>query len=221
MAQQVAAVRRDLDIENRVRWKKITDRRANFCIWRQNQQARSIFAQAELDWTAKHSFAFNATQFTFSNFSSVRQLCSGQRKRNFVADFVIGRPANDLAFRSTAIITSQTVRRSAFGWREEAAICETITSSTFALRVSMFSVSTPARVSNSAISSRFFGRSTNSRSQLTENFMRTGGESANRFARKGECQGYRTRSSLGDPCPDRTHNQSTFRGRRHYRPASC
>ena len=104
MAQQVAAVRRDLDIENRVRWKKITDRRANFCIWRQNQQARSIFAQAELDWTAKHSFAFNATQFTFSNFSSVRQLCSGQRKRNFVADFVIGRPANDLAFRSTAII---------------------------------------------------------------------------------------------------------------------
>src|SRR5947209_11593956 len=36
----------------------------------------------------------------------------------------------------------------------------------------MFSVSTPARVNKSAISSGFFGRSTNSRSQLTENFMR-------------------------------------------------
>src|SRR6266571_6422024 len=51
--------------------------------------------------------------------------------------------------------------------------CETITLSIFAPRVSMFSVSTPARVSNSAISSGFFGRSTNSRSQLAENFIRT------------------------------------------------
>src|SRR4029077_2224661 len=41
----------------------------------------------------------------------------------------------------------------------------------FAPRVSMFLVSIPARVSNSAMSSGFFGRSTNSRSQLTENFI--------------------------------------------------
>src|SRR6476620_6416951 len=41
----------------------------------------------------------------------------------------------------------------------------------FAPRVSMFLVSITARVSNSAISSGFFGRSTNSRSQLTENFI--------------------------------------------------
>src|SRR5215208_3652049 len=38
-------------------------------------------------------------------------------------------------------------------------------------RIWMFLVSIPARVSNSAISSGFFGRSTNSRSQLTENFI--------------------------------------------------
>src|SRR6476619_345825 len=38
-------------------------------------------------------------------------------------------------------------------------------------RVSMFLVSMPARVSNSAMYSGFFGRSTNSRSQLTENFI--------------------------------------------------
>src|SRR5881392_3300601 len=78
--------------------------------------------------------------------------------------------------------TSQTVSRSAFGWRDDAAICETITLSMFAPRVSMFLVSMPARVSKSAISSGFFGRSTNSRNQLTENFMRTAGETANRFA---------------------------------------
>src|SRR5947207_1457911 len=46
----------------------------------------------------------------------------------------------------------------------------------------MFLVSTPARVSKSAISSGSSGRSTNSPSQLTKNFMRTGGESADRFA---------------------------------------
>src|SRR6266436_5940910 len=40
-------------------------------------------------------------------------------------------------------------------------------------RVSMFLVSIPARVSNSAMSSGLLGRSTNSRSQLTENFMAT------------------------------------------------
>ncbi len=99
-----AAVWRDLDVENGVGWKKITDRRADLCIWRQNQQTRCIFAEANLDWAAKHSFTFNAAEFAFSNFSSVPQLCSGQRQQNFVADFVIGGPANDLPFRSTAII---------------------------------------------------------------------------------------------------------------------
>src|SRR5437868_870659 len=71
------------------------------------------------------------------------------------------------------VIVSQITTSSAFGWREEVVICETITLSIFAPRVSIFSVSTPARVSNSAISSGFFGRSTNSRSQLTENFIET------------------------------------------------
>src|SRR4029077_17255336 len=67
--------------------------------------------------------------------------------------------------------TSQTVSRSAFRWLDDARICETITLSMFAPRVSMFLVSIPARVSRSAISSGFFGRSTNSRSQLTENLI--------------------------------------------------
>src|SRR5262245_56690423 len=104
VAEQVATVWRNLDIENRVARKKIGNRRAGLCFGRQNQEARRIFAQTQLDWAAKHSFTLNAAQFTFSNFSSVRQLCSGQRQRNFVADFVIGGAANDLAFRSTAII---------------------------------------------------------------------------------------------------------------------
>src|SRR5947199_10858566 len=98
-------------------------------------------------------------------------------------------------------------------------ICETITLSIFAPRVSIFLVSTPARVSNSVISSGFFGRSTDSRSQLTENFMRTGEESANRFALTGGCQECRIESSPGDPYPGQTRSRSTFRDRKLYRPA--
>src|SRR6266513_2392742 len=97
MAQKIATVWRDLDVENRVRGEKLTDRRADFCIWRQNQQAGGVFAQAELNWAAKHSFGFDTSQFTFSNLSSVRQLCPRQRERNFVAEFVIRRAANDFA----------------------------------------------------------------------------------------------------------------------------
>ncbi len=104
MAEQVAAVWRDLDIENRVAWKKIGKRRADLCFGRQNQKARRIFAKTQLDWAAKHSFTLNAAQVGLANLNSVGQLCARQRQRNFVSSFVIGRAANDLAFRSTAII---------------------------------------------------------------------------------------------------------------------
>src|SRR6266581_2071786 len=104
MAQQIATVWRDLDVENRVRGKKITDRRADFCIPRQNQQAGRIFAEAELDWAAKHSFRFDTAQLAFSNLGSVRQFRARQRQRNLVADFVIGRATHDLAFRSASVI---------------------------------------------------------------------------------------------------------------------
>src|SRR4029453_10523045 len=77
---------------------------ADFCIWRQNQQAGRVFAEAEFDRAAEHSFRFDTTQFGFSNLSSIRQLYSRQRQRNLVADFVIGRAANDLAFRAAAVV---------------------------------------------------------------------------------------------------------------------
>jgi hypothetical protein len=112
MAQQIATVWRDLDVENRVRGEKITDWRADFCFWRQDQKAGRILAKAELDWAAKHSFRFDTAQLAFSNLGSVRQFRAWQRQRNFVADFVIGRAANDLAFGAASIIdfaNSQTI----------------------------------------------------------------------------------------------------------------
>src|SRR5439155_21803635 len=104
VAQQVAAVWRDLDIENRVARKKIGKRRADLCFGRQNQKARRIFAQIQLDWAEKHSFALNAAEVSLANFNSVGQLCARQRERNFVSSFVSGRAANDVAIRSKAVI---------------------------------------------------------------------------------------------------------------------
>ena len=104
MAQQIAAVWRDLDVQNRIRWEKISDRRANFCIGRQNQQAGRIFAESELDRAAKHSFRLDAAQFALSNLRAVRQLRAWKRERNFVADFVICCAANDLALRAAPVL---------------------------------------------------------------------------------------------------------------------
>ena len=47
MAQQIAAVRRDLDIENRVRPKERSERLADFRVGRKNQKSVAIFGQFE------------------------------------------------------------------------------------------------------------------------------------------------------------------------------
>src|SRR4030095_10399303 len=113
MTQQVATVRCDFDVKNRVSWEKIGDGRTNLCSRLQNQEAGSVFSEAELDWAAKHSCGFDAAQFAFTNLQSVWQLGPRQRERNFIADFVIGRAANDLVFRSSTIINfanAKTIR---------------------------------------------------------------------------------------------------------------
>src|SRR5439155_9087560 len=69
----------------------------------------------------------------------------------------------------------------------------------------------PRAVKRPGVPFGFFWRFTNSRRQFTENFMRTGGETANRSGRRGECQGYRIKSSPGDPFPDRRRSRSIFR----------
>ena len=104
MTEEIAAVRRNLDIKNRIAWKKVGNWRANFRFGRQNQKTGCILTETKLDRAAKHSLAFNPAQFAFSNLGPVRQLRAGHRERNFVTNFVIGRAANDLAFRPAAVI---------------------------------------------------------------------------------------------------------------------
>src|SRR4029077_10056404 len=104
MAQQIAAVWRDLDVQNRIRWEKISYRHANFCIWRQNQQTGRIFAETELDRAAKHSFRLDTAQFAPSNLRAVWQLRAWKREGNFVADLVIRRAADDLPLCAPAVV---------------------------------------------------------------------------------------------------------------------
>src|SRR5205823_11370916 len=110
MAQQIAPVWRNLDVENCVARKQIGNRRADLCIWRQNQQAGGIIAEAELDRAAKHSFRFDAAQLAFSNLGSIGKFRSRQRERNFVADLVVRRAANDLASCSGSIIVLSSIQ---------------------------------------------------------------------------------------------------------------
>jgi len=104
MAQQIAAVWRDLDIQDRIRWKKVGDGRANFCIGRQNQQPGRIFADTKLDRAAKHSFRLDAAQFALSNLRTVWQFRAWKRERNFIANFVICCATNNLALGAAAIV---------------------------------------------------------------------------------------------------------------------
>src|SRR5690349_12548958 len=104
MTEQISPIRRDLDVENGVAREQIGDWRADFRFRRQDQKACRVGAEAELDGAAKHSFTLDAAKFTFSNLGAVWQFRSGQGQRNFVAGFVIGGAANDLALDSAAII---------------------------------------------------------------------------------------------------------------------
>ena len=104
MAQQIAAVRRDLDIQNCVIREKRRDRLADFCVGGKNQESVAVFGKAEFTRTAKHPLRFDAAQFARLDFQIVHQHCARQSERNFVADLVVLRAANNLARLTAAVI---------------------------------------------------------------------------------------------------------------------
>ena len=104
MAQQIAAVRRDLDIEDRVFWKKGRDRFADLRFRRKDQKAIAIFRESELARAAKHSLRFDPAQFAWLDFLVARQHRAGQGEGNFVANFVVLRAAHNLAFLAAPVI---------------------------------------------------------------------------------------------------------------------
>ena len=77
MTQQIAAIRRDFDIEDGVRREQITNRPADFCLGRQNEQPGRVLGDAKFLGAAKHSFAFDSAQFARANPEATTQLRSG------------------------------------------------------------------------------------------------------------------------------------------------
>ena len=104
VAQQIAAVGRDLDIENRVRGKERTDRRADFRLRRKDQKPLAVGGEMQLARAAKHSLRFDAAQLADFDLEVVRQGRAGQRDRHLVADLVVFGAANDLAVMVRAVI---------------------------------------------------------------------------------------------------------------------
>src|SRR5687767_6050193 len=104
MAEQIPAIRSDLEIEDRVPWKDFTDRRADAGVWRENQQTFRVFGDREFFRAAKHALALDAAQFADLDFEISGQHRARERERHFVADLIVLRPANNLPERSRAII---------------------------------------------------------------------------------------------------------------------
>ena len=104
MAQQIAAVRRDLDVQNYIFGKERGDRFPDLCVRRENQKSIAVLRKTELARTAKHTLRFNAAEFARLDLQVVHQHCAGQREWNFVADLVVLRAANDLARLPAAVI---------------------------------------------------------------------------------------------------------------------
>src|SRR5436190_22566305 len=104
MAQQIAAVRRDLDIEDRVFGKKRRDRVADLCLRRENKKAVAVLRKAELAGAAKHSLRLDAAKLARLDLEIADENGARQCERNLVAHLVILRAANNLARLAAAVV---------------------------------------------------------------------------------------------------------------------
>ena len=152
--------------------KERRDRRADLCLGRKNQQPVAVCGKAELARAAKHALRFDAAQFARLDLQIVGQNRARQGERHFVAHFVILRAANDLARLPLPSSTWQTLSRSAFGMLRRCFDLRRRRRCRYSRRAlrSLRSRCRPTSA-RSASSSTLAGRSTNSRSQLTENFI--------------------------------------------------
>src|SRR5205809_6831982 len=104
MAEEIAAVRRDLNVKDRVFRKQQRDRIPDLRDGRENQQSVAVLGKAELARAAKHSLRFDAAQLARFDLEIADEHRAGPRERNFVTYFVIRRAADDLPCLAAAVI---------------------------------------------------------------------------------------------------------------------
>src|SRR6476469_537767 len=103
MAKQIPAFRRYLDVEDRVFREQCRDRLADLCFRRKNQEPVTVLRQSQLARATEHSLRLHAAELARFDLEIAHEYRARQRERNFVADLVILRAANDLALLAAAI----------------------------------------------------------------------------------------------------------------------
>src|ERR1043165_6354309 len=104
MTEQVAPVRRDLDVEDRVFGEQRRNRLSDPGFRRKNEETIALLGKTQLARTAKHSLRFNAAKLARLDFQIVHQDRARERERNLAAGLVIFRAADDLALLAAAIV---------------------------------------------------------------------------------------------------------------------
>ena len=97
MAEQVRAVRRDLQVEHHVRLEQLIERRAHGRGGIEDEQAARVLANAEFLATAHHAAADDATELAFLDLEVPWQDCTRQSQRHLVIHLEVLCPAHDLA----------------------------------------------------------------------------------------------------------------------------
>ena len=104
MAEEIGAIRGDLEVEEGVAFDDLVDGFADGQRAVENPQAAGVFADPEFLAAAHHAEAIDTAELAFFDLETAGQSCAGEGERDFVARFEVLRAANDLARAAAAVI---------------------------------------------------------------------------------------------------------------------
>lgn len=104
VAEEVGAVRGDLEVEESVAFDDLVDGFADGQLAVENPQAAGVFADAEFLAAAHHAEAIDTAELAFFDLETAGQSRARESERDFVACFEVLRTADDLARAAAAVI---------------------------------------------------------------------------------------------------------------------
>ena len=104
MAEQIRAVRGDLQVKDHIGRHDFIEALADFQFAIKNQQSTVVIANAELLAAAHHAIGIDATKLAFLDLKPTGQNCAGESDGHFVASLEVLGTTNDLTVCAGAII---------------------------------------------------------------------------------------------------------------------
>ena len=104
MAEEVWAIRRDLEIEDHIRWDDVLERRSGLEFGIEDPEAVGVFADTDFLGAAHHAAGGDASELAFLDGEAAGQGGTGEGQWDLVADFVVLGPADNLACGAAAVI---------------------------------------------------------------------------------------------------------------------